>query len=82
MKILIGITQNPKEADEKICQKLEISGGQTIVGPFMTAKDASEWMKFMVARAEGYEQIALPCNSSADATWYGITVEQIKTQTH
>jgi hypothetical protein len=82
MKILIGITQNPKEADEKIAQEFKISKGQTVVGPFMSSKNASDWLKFMMARSGGYEEIILPLNSSADDFWYGITVEYPEQQLH
>lgn len=82
MKILIGITQNPKEADERIAQEFKISNGQTVVGPFMSSKNASDWLQFMMARSGGYEQITLPLNSSADGAWYGITVEYSEPQIH
>jgi len=82
MTLLIGITQNPNEADKQIFQEFKVSGGQTIVGPFMTSKDASEWMTFMINRREGYEQIPLMSNFSGKGLWYGITVEYFEARIH
>ena len=82
MKVFIGITQNPQEADMQICQKFSESGGQTVVGPFMSSKEASDWMDFMIGRKDDYEQITLTSSSANGGTWYGITVEQVEVQAH
>jgi hypothetical protein len=82
MKVLIGITKGQREAAESICKEFKGSGMRTEVGPFRSSQDASEWMRFMMARAEGYEQVTIPFKSSDDNLWYGFTFECVEPQTH
>ena len=82
MKVLIGITQGHREDEDSICKEFKGPGMKTEVGPFMSSEDASRWMTFMMARAEGYEQVTIPSKSSDDNLWYGFTFECVKPQTH
>ncbi len=82
MKALIGITQSPKEAEVNVCREFKGSAVRSEVGPFMSSEDASRWMQFMMARAEGFEQITIPFKSSENNLWYGFTFEYVEPQSH
>lgn len=77
MKACIGVTQALEKTEEYIVKELKIAGEQTVVGPFASSDLASEWVKFMMARAAEYENVMLPANSAGDSPWYGVTFEQI-----
>ncbi len=79
MTVLIGITQKPEETAKHFSEKYEeVQETTNIVGPFWSAKEASNWMEFIKARTDDYEHVLNPDPFSANKYWYGFTCECIE----
>jgi len=76
MKIIIGITQEPK----KIKGLLSVYHGKTEslteIGPFVSEVEALNWLVYLKSRIGEIEEIIPELQTSTDALWYGFTFEQ------
>ena len=76
MKIIIGITQEPKKIKELLPKYDGKEGSLTEIGPFVSKLEALNWLVYLKSRIADIEEIIPQQQSSKDAIWYGFTFEQ------
>lgn len=74
MKVFIGITQDPEQVINFMSKDYKGNAICSEVGPFVSATDASKWMKYMTTGTKDFETKEFPSESPADTPWYGVTV--------
>lgn len=80
MKILIGVTREPKQIESYLSKYHGHKETLTEVGPFVARLDALNWLAFLKSRIGNFEEIIPDVQSGQDDLWYGFTFEQ-KTHT-
>ncbi len=78
MKILIGVTKEPKRIKEYLENHHGQNGTLTEIGPFLSRLDALNWLVYLKSRIGDFEEIIPGLQSGDDDVWYGFTFEQPK----
>ncbi len=76
MRIIIGITQEPKSIKEVFAKYPGKTGSLTEIGPFVSRVEALNWLVYLKSRIGDIEEIIPKEQPSKDAIWYGFTFEQ------
>jgi hypothetical protein len=76
MRIIIGITQEPKSIKEVFSKYHGKTESLTEIGPFVSRVEALNWLVYLKSRIGDIEEIIPKQQSSNDAIWYGFTFEQ------
>ncbi len=77
VRIVIGITQDPK----RIQTLLTANGGikETLVemGPFVSREEADNWLQFLESKIRMLKKIPPEQGHDEERLWYGFTFEQV-----
>jgi len=76
MKILIGVTKEPREIKNYLSKYHGKKETLTEIGPFVARLDALNWLVFLKSRIGNFEEIIPELQSGEDDVWYGFTFEQ------
>jgi hypothetical protein len=77
MKAHVGTNGNYQAAEDDANKDSRDSAKTTEVGPFSSAEEAGQWLRFM-SRGESEEQVKPPLQSSEDGLWYCFMIDKIK----
>ncbi len=78
VKIIIGITKEPKEIKGYLCQHHGQDGTLTEIGPFVSRLDALNWLTYLKCRIGNFQEIIPASQSGEDNLWFGFTFERVE----
>lgn len=76
MKIIIGITQDPKQIEDCISRYHGEKQSLTELGPFVSRVEALNWLVYLKSRIGDFEEIYPSAKEDNEDVWYGFTFEQ------
>lgn len=76
VKIVIGITREPKNIKGLLSRYQGNPGTLTEIGPFVSKLEALNWVVYLKSIIGDIEEIVPELQSGKEAIWYGFTFEQ------
>ncbi|MDD2463067.1 MAG: hypothetical protein PHI97_03655 [Desulfobulbus sp.] len=77
MRIVIGITQDPKRIQALLAEYEGRKDTLVELGPFISERDACSWLKLIKSKISGIKEIPSGQGQDDDKLWYGFTFEQM-----
>jgi len=76
VRIIIGITQDPKRIQTLVATYQGRRETLTEMGPFISKEEAGNWLGFLKSKISAIEEISPEQEFDEDKLWYGFTFEQ------